>query len=151
MLNRKARILAVTALAIVPATALVGLSATGASAATTTAATASHVTAQRPAAASGCVAETFGESNVYQSCVDDLQVLLNDLRYVHAAGPNQLLATDGYYGPDTASDVAAFNHVWGQPGGSDMTPRGWYDLCYEDNAWGYHGAYWHGAGCASII
>jgi len=45
------------------------------------------------------VERTFGESNTYQQCVRDEQILLNDLWYVGAAGPNQLLTVDGYYGP----------------------------------------------------
>jgi hypothetical protein len=106
-------------------------------------------TAPGASAATLCVDQTFTYSNTYQVCVDDLQVLLNDLWYSHAAGPDKLIATDGYFGPNTGSDVANFNFVWGRDYIDTATPATWYDLCYEDNAWGYHGTFWHNAGCAT--
>lgn len=107
------------------------------------------IAAPGASAATGCVTQTFGYSNYYQACVDDLQVLLNDLYYKGAAGPDRPLTTDGYFGPLTSDDVGHFNSVWGRGYLEEATPATWYDLCYEDNAWGFHGTFWHNAGCAT--
>jgi peptidoglycan hydrolase-like protein with peptidoglycan-binding domain len=143
------RNLALTAATIVPAAVLTVLAVTGASAAMTAAATPAHVTAPKPVIViNPCVFQTLGPSSTYQTCVDDLQVLLNDLWRIGYRGPDQLLATDGYYGPRTASDVASFNATWGLSGGSVATPDTWAGLCVADNSSGFHGAYWHNADCA---
>ncbi len=99
-------------------------------------------------AATPCVDRTFGPSNTYQPCVRDEQILLNDLWYGQDPGPNQLLTVDGYYGPRTASDVLAFNeHSEVFNAGRTTIPTTWAVLCGEDNFWGFHGIYWHDAGC----
>jgi hypothetical protein len=159
MLNRKIRHLAVTGITIVSATALTALGATSASAAPTVAATPGHVTAPKPVIQiKPCVFQTFGPSNTYQECVADLQVLLNDLWYIHyrgpegRLGPNQLLATDGYYGPDTASDVASVNANWlGSVGGDEATPDTWSVVCGADKISGFRGVYWHNASCPNMV
>jgi peptidoglycan hydrolase-like protein with peptidoglycan-binding domain len=116
---------------------------------------AAAITAPEASAATACVYQNFGYSNTYQTCVLDEQVLLNDLWRSHVPGPNQLLATDGYYGSHTESDVGSFNNYYGVPSG-DVTTGGfgnttWEELCYVDFEHGYTGAYWQGAGCAVFI
>jgi hypothetical protein len=156
MLNRKIRKLAVTGITIVSAGVF---TATGASAATTVAATPNHVTAPKPVIViDPCVFQTFGPSNTYQKCVADLQVLLNDLWYVHyrgqeeRLGPNQLLATDGLYGPHTTSDVASVNGNWlGLVGWDEAIPDTWSVVCGADRTAGFEGVYWHNAGCPNIL
>jgi hypothetical protein len=98
-----------------------------------------------------CVSRTFTRSSAYQSCVDDLQVLLNDLWNDGVPGPDQALTTDGYYGPDTESDVAAFNaaNVDPSPGGI-ATPGTWRSLCLQDYDRGFRGPNWTAAGCPSV-
>jgi hypothetical protein len=108
------------------------------------------ITAPEASAATGCITRTFGYSNTYQQCVLDLQVLLNDL-YGHIVGPNQILATDGYYGNHTASDVASWNSAW-NPGTTElaeMSPTSWDTLCGWDQVAGFTGAYYRNAGCAT--
>jgi hypothetical protein len=112
--------------------------------------TGTAIAAPGASAATACINQTFGYSNTYQACVLDEQVMLNDLWDAHYPGPNQLLATDGYYGPHTESDVAAYNATWGYTSGSVTTPDTWYGLCESDYYNGYHGTYWHDAGCASV-
>jgi hypothetical protein len=118
--------------------------------------TASAITAPAALANSGCTNRSFSTSDEYpaQQCVLDEQVLLNDLYSDNAnLGPNRWLATDGYYGPQTAADVAAFNLRWGSGGGlyaGDTFPSTWTDLCRLDSAWGWTGYYYHNADCPSV-
>lgn len=117
-----------------------------------TALTGVAISAPSASAATLCVEQTFGESNTYQQCVLDEQVLLNDLWSVHAAGPNQLLTVDGYYGPHTFSDVESFQTAYhGSPYHLSVDgitgPLTWGVLCIEDANNGFTGAYWHNAGC----
>jgi peptidoglycan hydrolase-like protein with peptidoglycan-binding domain len=153
MLKRKIRTLTVTGIMIVAA-ALVTLSTTAASAAPMTASAPGHVAAPRAAAATeatGCVTEDFSEADegTYEPCVLDEQVLLNDVYDAHDVGPNQLLATDGYYGPDTTSDVTSFQKAWDLEVDGITGPQTWDQLCVLDYELGYRGTYWHNAGCAS--
>jgi hypothetical protein len=107
---------------------------------------------QASAAATGCVAQTFGyDPYTYQQCVLDMQVLLNDLWYDHQVGPDQALVTDGYYGPHTSNDVTSFNTWWnnGTAELGEMSPLSWDVLCGLDLHAGFHGAYWQNAGCAT--
>jgi peptidoglycan hydrolase-like protein with peptidoglycan-binding domain len=118
----------------------------------TTTLTGIAIIAPGASAATPCVEGTFGESNTYQQCVRDEQILLNDLWDVHAAGPNQLLTVDGYYGPHTFSDVESFQTAYhGSPYHLSVDgitgPLTWGVLCIEDAANGFTGAYWHDAGC----
>jgi len=113
--------------------------------------TGAAITAPGASAATPCVYQYFGLSNTYQPCVLDEQVLLNDLYYVGdtgPGGPNQLLLTDGYYGSHMASDVGSFNRGIG--GGDVTTPRTWKYLCSNDVYYGFHGSYWHAAGCPLV-
>lgn len=113
--------------------------------------TAAGITTPGVSAATTCVHRTFARSNTYQPCVRDLQVLMDDLRYISVLGPNQLLATDGYYGPRTASDVAAFNHhYWGRTLAGTTTHLTWRGLCRLALLFEFHGAYWHRAGCPPL-
>jgi hypothetical protein len=99
-----------------------------------------------------CAFRTFGPSNAYQSCVYDLQVLLNDLWDRGVRGPNLGLGTDGYYGPDTERDVASFNAVDVHPSpGNVVTPSTWHWLCLQDYDHGFRGAEWNAAGCAGVV
>ena len=113
---------------------------------------AAAITAPGASAATACVDRNFGYSNTYQACVLDEQVLLNDLWRSHVPGPNQLLATDGYYGAHTESDVGSFNRYWGVGSGDETTggfgATTWEELCFQDFAHGYTGAYWTAAGCS---
>jgi hypothetical protein len=101
---------------------------------------------------SACAARTLGQSRAYQSCAYDLQVLLNDLRNEGVPGPSQQLATDGYYGALTASDVASYNavNVHPSPGGV-ATPATWRSLCLQDHDRGLGGSAWTAAGCAAVV
>jgi hypothetical protein len=127
----------VAALAVALAVAAIG--ASGASAATT------------------CVHQTFTLSPfTYRPCVRDEQILLNDLRYAHVRGPDQLLATDGYYGTRTANDVSSFNYS--NPVSrirteyvGETTPDTWAVLCSLDRGYGFTGAYWRAAGCSIFV
>jgi peptidoglycan hydrolase-like protein with peptidoglycan-binding domain len=150
MLKARIRILAVAGIAITVA-ALGTLSTTAASAATRTPSAASHVTAPRTADASGCVTEDFSEANegTYEPCVADEQILLNDLYGIGVMGPNQRLVVDGYYGPDTTSDVRSFQGAWGDTVDGITGPQTWDSLCAVDYVYGFQGVYWHDAGCAT--
>jgi hypothetical protein len=165
MLKRRIRTLAVTGITIVAA-GLVTLGTTAASAATMTASAPAHVTASRTAQAaaapSGCVTENFStaDERFDVACVADAQVLFNDLWYYEEQHPNhehplylgvnQLLATDGSYGPDTASVVGFFQASW-PPLKVDhiLGPHTWHQLCSVAWLHGYRGVYWHDAGCAT--
>lgn len=154
MLNRRVRNLAVSAIAIGSAAVFTALAATGASAATAAKAAPAHVTTPKTGIViDPCVFQTFGYNpDTYQQCVLDLQVLLNDLWSIHYAGPNQLLATDGYYGAHTASDVASDNATWGLFGsGDEATPDTWAGVCLADKDEGFQGVYWHNAGCPNMV
>lgn len=154
MLNRKVRILAVPGITIVAA-AMVTLSTTSASAATTTVSASGHVSTPRApeaaADASGCVTEDFSiaDENTYEPCVVDEQILLNDIRIDGGGGPNQVLTVDGYYGPDTTSDVTSFQRFWHLSIDGITGPQTWSELCAVDKDLGFTGVYWHGAGCAT--
>ena len=117
-----------------------------------TAATLTGVAFSAPhaSAATPCVDQTFDylDVNLRLGCVVDEQVLLNNLRNRGIAGPNQLLAVDGQYGPHTSDDVAGFNSVWTLNGWSGETnPQTWRALCAVNYRYGFHGVYWAGAGC----
>jgi hypothetical protein len=156
MLERRIRTLAVTGIMTVAA-ALVTLGTTAASAAPTTASTPAHVTAPRAAeATSGCVTETFTEADepYYEQCVADEQILLNDIWYSQEnteiyLGVIELLTVDGSYGPDTTSDVEAFQGFYGDEVDGKTGPMTWGTLCSSDYYLGYHGTYWNDAGCAT--
>ena len=152
MLRRRIRTLAVTGTTIVAA-ALVTLGTTGASAATVTASAPGHVTAPQAAEATGCVAIEFGiwDENTYEQCVRDEQILLNNLYYNSVVYLNQGLKVDGYYGPDTYSDVRSFQTDIPQPAYIDgiTGPQTWWWLCHINSANGFSGVYCHDAGCAT--
>jgi len=157
--------LAAAAVTIMSATALTALAATGASAATgtsaatTTAAVSRHVTARAVADdPSGCVTETFtiNDEPYYEPCVADEQILLNDIWYFQEKvgiynGVIELLTVDGSYGPDTTSDVEAFQgfYLGGDQVDGKTGPITWDTLCSVDYNLGYHGTYWNDAGCAT--
>jgi peptidoglycan hydrolase-like protein with peptidoglycan-binding domain len=169
MLKGRIGAVAVTGITIV-AGALVTLSTAAAPAATAAATTAAgttasahHAASQSAEAASGCVTEQFSESadqNTYEQCVDWEQVLLNDLWYYQEQHPNhevptylgvnQLLSVDGYYGPDTTSDVTYFQRSWNLRIDGITGPQTWGWLCHEDSLHGYTGAYWHDVGCGTL-
>ena len=99
-----------------------------------------------------CVSRTFSQSSTYRSCVYDLQVLLNELWDHGLAGPSRQLVPDGYYGPDTESDVGSYNAANVQPTpGIVATPDTWHSLCLQDYEHGFRGAYWNDAGCAFVV
>jgi peptidoglycan hydrolase-like protein with peptidoglycan-binding domain len=165
MLKRRIPALAITGITI--AAALATLGATGASAATMAASAPGHVAAPPQAAQaaddpSGCVTETYTEAlnHGYVQCVVDAQVLFNDLYYYEGQHPNhvdhvylgvnQLLVTDGSYGPDTADVVKFFQGTWGlTPADGKLRPNTWDKLCNLDWLHGYRGVYWHAVGCAT--
>jgi hypothetical protein len=102
--------------------------------------------------AAACISRTLRQSSTYQSCVYDLQVLLNDLWDHGLPGPSRRLVPDGYYGPDTESDVDLYNAANVQPSpGIVATPGTWHSLCLQDYEHGFHGAYWNDAGCAFVV
>jgi peptidoglycan hydrolase-like protein with peptidoglycan-binding domain len=159
MFKQKIGTLAVTSITIVAA-ALLTLSTTAAGAAATKAAAPGHIAAPRAAKAaadpSGCVTESFdiNDQYTYEQCVAWEQVLLNNLWYFQNANGltpvvNQLLATDGHYGPDTTSDVEFFQTAEDLQRDGITGPKTWYDVCSQDLAWGFEGVYWHDAGCAT--
>lgn len=150
MLKRRICTLAAAGITIVAAP-LLALSTTAASAATTTASISGRVTAPRAADASGCVTQDFSEADegTYESCVADEQILLNDLYGIGVMGPNQRLTVDGYYGPDTTSDVQSFQGAWGDTVDGITGPQTWDSLCAVDYVYGFRGTYWHDAGCAT--
>lgn len=98
-----------------------------------------------------CIEQTFSETSIYYLCVQDEQILLNDLWYSRVPGPNQLLQVDGYYGPHTSSDVSSFNSFWAQTTSGTTTLTTWYELCRADALHGYEGAYWHQVGCPDLV
>lgn len=112
-----------------------------------TALTGVAIIAPRASAATACIYQTFGESGTHQSCVLDEQVLLNDLRYDHVAGPNQLLTVDGYYGTHTFSDVESFQTAWNLDVDGITGPQTWGQLCEVDYVHGFTGTYFQDAGC----
>lgn len=113
--------------------------------------TGAAIMAAGASAATQCVYRTFGPSNTYQPCVRDEQILLNDLWYDHSPGVNQLLATDGYYGPHTASDVASFTRYFDRSDPTATTDRDtWITLCQTDWNDGFHGSYWQDVGCPLV-
>jgi peptidoglycan hydrolase-like protein with peptidoglycan-binding domain len=145
--------LAVTGITIVAA-ALLTLSTTAASAATTTTSAPGHATAPSAAEASGCVTETFtiADEPYYEACVADAQILFNDLQTVWATyGINQgvtvRLTVDGSYGPATQGVVSSFQAFWGLSRDGKLGPMTWAQLCEITWLQGYHGTYWHDAGC----
>lgn len=157
--------LAAAAVTIMSATALTALTATGASAATgtsaatTTASAPGHVAARAAADdPSGCVTETFtiNDEPYYEPCVADEQILLNDIWNTQEKteiylGVIELLTVDGSYGPDTTSDVEAFQgfYLGGDQVDGKTGPITWDTLCSTDYNLGYHGTYWNDAGCAT--
>jgi len=99
-----------------------------------------------------CISRTFRQSDTYQSCVYDLQVLLDELWARGLPGPSRRLAADGYYGPDTESDVSSYNAANIRPSpGLVATPGTWHSLCLQDYEHGFRGVYWNDAGCAFIV
>jgi peptidoglycan hydrolase-like protein with peptidoglycan-binding domain len=144
--------LAVTGTMIAVA-ALLTLSTTAASAATARSSAPAHVTAPSAAeAASGCVTETFttADEPYYEPCVLDAQVLLNNL---WSKGLPHLyqLATDASYGPLTAGDVTQFQRDAGDGVDGELGPETWGSLCILNEDYGFTGAYWHGAGCNTLM
>ena len=143
--------LAVTGV-MIAAGALLTLSPAVASAATARASARVQVTARSAAeAASGCLTETFSEAdeNTYEPCVLDEQVLLND---AHAENPGFAegpIATDGYYGPETTSDVYYFQGSFGIEYDGITGPQTRRQLCSVAYSGGYRGTYWHDAGCST--
>ena len=116
-----------------------------------TALTGVAIIAPGASAATGCVTRTFGESNTYQQCVRDEQILLNDLFNVGIPFPNQRFTVDGIYGPRTFSDVVSFQshstlHVDGITG-----PQTWQLLCNITGRNAFRGVYWRDAGCPSVF
>lgn len=121
-----------------------------------TALTSVAITAPSASAATGCVTETFGiwDENTYEQCVRDEQVLMNDLVYFESSqnidlGATGPLTVDGYYGPATYLSVLTFQEWWSLKTDGITGPQTWGKLCYEDWEWGFRGAYWHDAGCAT--
>lgn len=156
MRKRRILTLAITGTAVATVAALVTLGTTGASTTTTTSA---HLTAKAAVAPSGCVTEIFTEYDEPDSlsCVQDAQILLNDLWYYQTdhpgvyLGTDQLLTVDGAYGPDTASDVGSFQAQWKLSLDHELGPKTWADLCYVDALHGYDGVYYRAAGCPSVF
>jgi peptidoglycan hydrolase-like protein with peptidoglycan-binding domain len=150
--KRNVGTLAVTGITIAVA-ALFTVSTTAASAATTAASAPSHVTAPSAAEApSGCVTETFttADEPYYEACVADEQILLNDLYYQNPGGfVEYALTVDGSYGPLTAGDVTYFQEATNIEVDGRTGPQTWNQLCETTNGNGFHGTYWHDAGCAT--
>jgi zinc D-Ala-D-Ala carboxypeptidase len=147
MLKHKIPALAVTGITIVAA-AMVTFSATDASAATTRASAPSHVTAPLAANVSGCVTEVFStaDEDTFEACVDDEQVLLNDLHSANPGFANQI-TVDGQYGPATASDVTFFQGSFGLTRDGITGPQTWRQLCTATFDLGFKGTFWKDAGC----
>jgi peptidoglycan hydrolase-like protein with peptidoglycan-binding domain len=124
---------------------------TAASAATSRASVTAHVTAMSVKdAASGCVTEIFSiaDEPYYESCVVDEQVLLNNVRGL--PGLHEL-TTDGSYGPLTEADVHQFQTDVGDTPDGVTGPETWGSLCILNEDYGFTGAYWHGAGCNTLL
>jgi len=150
LLGRRIGTLTVTGITIAMA-ALATLGTTAAFAATTKASAPSHVTAPSTAeAASGCVTETFTISDepYYEPCVLDAQVLLNNVRSLPGLYD---LTTDGYYGPLTEGDVTQFQRDAGDGVDGKLGPETWGSLCILNEDYGFHGTYWHDAGCNTLM
>jgi peptidoglycan hydrolase-like protein with peptidoglycan-binding domain len=148
MLKYKIPALAVTGITVVAA-AMVTFSATDASAATTRASAPSHVTAPLAANVSGCVTEVFStaDENTFEACVDDEQVLLNDLHSANPGLANPALTVDGQYGPGTASVVTYFQRSLGLTQDGVTGPQTWKQLCTTAFDLGFKGTFWKDAGC----
>ena len=105
-------------------------------------------------AASGCVTETFttADQNTFLTCVEDAQVLLNNIRSDFFG--SQDLQVDGLYGPNTQQDVTNFQTAV-YFGGNTITidgklgPQTWWWLCHSNAVHGFKGTFWHDAGCAT--
>jgi peptidoglycan hydrolase-like protein with peptidoglycan-binding domain len=153
VLKGRNRTLACTSIMIM-AGALVTLSTTAASAATSTASAPGHVTPTVTTDSSGCVTEDFSEADegIYEVCVRDEQVLLNNLWNNYILSNLHELTVDGYYGPSTESDVVMFQANF-RPEGVTIDgitgPQTWWWLCHENAINGFEGVYWHGVGCAT--
>lgn len=115
--------------------------------------TAAAIAAPGASAATACVNRTFGQSNTYQVCVRDEQILLNNLwnAGVRWSGGRRL-TVDGYYGPLTASDVGFFNGFFDSVLSGDEQTDGftWWHLCTSNLINGFAGIYWHAVGCPAI-
>jgi hypothetical protein len=112
--------------------------------------TGTAISAPGASAASACVDQILSyDPGTYQPCALDEQVLLDDLWRIGFTGPDQQLATDGYYGLHTEGDVESFNDNWipQQAGSGVTTTYTWAALCELDWEHGFRGAYWHNAGC----
>jgi peptidoglycan hydrolase-like protein with peptidoglycan-binding domain len=133
--------------------ALLALSTTAASAATSRATAPAHATVSATAdKASGCVTEIFSiaDEPYYEPCVVDLQVLLNNLWQTGLPGLRDL-TTDGSYGPITEADVHQFQSDAGDTPDGVVGPETWGSLCILNDEYGFTGAYWHGAGCNTLL
>ena len=119
-----------------------------------------------------CTSQTFGKSTTYRSCVQDLQVLLNDLRNAYLNhetgllnfGPDRILGTDGVYGNNTWSDVHATNATCATLFGWPCVPKAsytdngtattatWEYVCLEMSASGLDrgSTYYLRAGCEYV-
>jgi len=102
-------------------------------------------------AASGCVIQNFTtqDEGTFLKCVDDGQVLLNNLIGNPFLGNLQRLMVDGHYGPHTAADVLAFQKDVNIQQDSQLGPQTWWFLCRNNAINGFTGAFWHDAGCAT--
>jgi peptidoglycan hydrolase-like protein with peptidoglycan-binding domain len=114
--------------------------------------TGAAITAPGASAAPRCVSRSFGPSNTPNSCVLDLQVLLNDLTSRHWPGyPNPRLTPDGYYGTHTSNAVLSFNSIYGIASVFEQVafPSTWQNLCAAAAAAqsGHVGYYYRHAGC----
>lgn len=106
-------------------------------------------------AASGCVTETFttADEGTFLQCVEDGQVLLNNIRNDQVpARPD--ISVDGHYGPQTEGDVRAFQTDISdlpQPITIDgkLGPQTWWWLCQINSNFLFTGTFWHSAGCAT--
>ena len=151
----KIRTLAVAGITIVGAALATLGTTTVASAAPAAASAPAHVTAQWAAKAaadpSGCVTEDFSEADegTYEPCVRDEQVLLNNLWSVHVLPGLKDLTVDGYYGPDTTSDVYTFQGDLAITYDGVTGPQTWWWVCHINSNAGFTGTYWHDAGCAT--
>jgi len=119
----------------------------------TAAVAAAAIGAPGASASTACIYRTFSETNTYQSCTLDEQVLLDDLYQSTHSGWLDWISTDGYYGPATYGDVWGFKlgfEVYSGTAGI-TTPVVWTALCEDTLSHGWHGAYWHAAGCNIIL
>jgi zinc D-Ala-D-Ala carboxypeptidase len=121
------------------------------SAAATAASASAPVTGVRAADSSGCVTEDFSEADegIYEVCVRDEQILLNNLWNGYVLSNLQEISVDGYYGPQTEADVLMFQADAGISRDGITGPQTWWWLCHINATHGFQGVYWHGAGCAT--